>query len=121
MPSIPSVSAEQAALYGALINRRIAIRHPSAPAARAVLTRNTRSPFQKARIHDVSHGGIALVLRDAPAVGTTVYLQMTNRLLGFTFDLSAEVRHVSAHQRGTWLVGIEFDHALSPGELAALI
>ena len=58
---------------------------------------------------------------DAPAVREMLFLQMTNSLLGFTYDLAAEVRHVTPHKRGAWLVGLAFDRPLSPGELAGLI
>ena len=63
----------------------------------------------------------ALLLRRAPAVGETIFLQMSNSLLDFTFDLAAEVRHATPHTRGTWLVGLGFDRSLSLAELAALI
>jgi hypothetical protein len=114
--SIASSAAEQAAVFGALINRRITIRRMPATAVNV-----TATPFQKVRIHDISQGGIALVLRHAPAVGDTICLQMTNRLLGFTYDLAAEVRHAKPLRRGTWLVGLAFDQALSLGEFAALV
>jgi hypothetical protein len=115
-----SSAAAQAAVYGALINRRITIRR-TASAAVAVSAKQPRSPFQKVRIHDISQGGIALVLRHAPAVGEMICLQMTNRLLGFTYDLAAEVRHAQPLPRGTWLVGLAFDRPLSLGEFAALV
>src|SRR5438132_9805562 len=91
--SIPSGAAEQAALYGALINRRVTVRHGAAETTQVSVAPRRRSPFHKARVHDISQGGIALVLRHAPAVGELIFLQMTNRLLGFTYDLAAEVRH----------------------------
>jgi hypothetical protein len=118
--SLASSAAEQAAAFGALINRRITIRR-AASAAVEVTASKSCTPFQKVRIHDISQGGIALVLRHAPVVGDTICLQMTNRLLGFTYDLGAEVRHVRSLRRGTWLVGLAFDQALSLGEFAALV
>ncbi len=118
--AVSSSAAAQAAVYGALINRRITIRRTAA-AAVAVTPQPSRTPFQKVRIHDISQGGIALILRHAPAVGETICLQMTNRLLGFTYDLAAEVRHAQPLKRGTWLVGLAFDRPLSLGEFAALV
>ena len=118
--AVPSSVAEEAAAYGALINRRITIRR-TASAAVEVSAKEPRSPFQKVRIHDISQGGIALVLRHAPAPGETICLQMTNRLLGFTYDLAAEVRHTQPQSRGNWLVGLAFDRPLSLAEFAALV
>lgn len=118
--AVPSSAAEEAAAFGALINRRITIRR-TASSAVEVAAKAPRSPFQKVRIHDISQGGIALVLRHAPAVGDTICLQMTNRMLGFTYDLAAEVRHAKPLPRGNWLVGLAFDRELSLGEFAALV
>ncbi len=119
--STPSASTEQAAVFGALINRRITIRRATSATTEVVVTKRPRTAFQKARVHDVSQGGIALVLRHAPAVGELICLQMTNRMLGFTFDLAAEVRHATPIERGNWLVGLAFDRILSLGEVAALV
>jgi hypothetical protein len=115
-----SSAAEQAAVFGALINRRITIRR-AASAAIEVTASQSRTPFLKVRIHDISQGGIALVLRHAPAVGDTICLKMTNRLLGFTYDLAAKVRHIRPLPRRNWLVGLAFDRALSLGEFTALV
>ncbi len=117
----PSAVAEHAALFGTLINRRVTIRRPCGAQTQATMAKQRRTPFQRARIHDISQGGVALVLRQAPAAGTTIFLQLTNSLLGFTYDLAAEVRHATPHRGGTWLVGLAFDRELSTGELAALI
>jgi hypothetical protein len=119
--SIPSGPAENAAVYSALINRRITVRRDIAPSTEVSVAPRRRSVFHKARVHNISQRGIALVLRYAPPVGELIFLQVTNRLLGFTYDLAAEVRHTSLHRRGTWLVGLVFDQPLSLGELSALV
>jgi hypothetical protein len=118
---IPEASAECAAFFGALINRRVTIRRPCGMSTSVAIAPERRSPFSKARVHDISQGGIALVLKHEVPVGETLFLQMTNSLRGFTYDLAAEVRHATAHTRGRWLIGLEFDRTLSLGELAALI
>jgi hypothetical protein len=114
-------TAEEAAVYGAVINRRVTIRRPARMNTDVAAAASRRIHFQKVRVHDISQRGIALVLRDAPAVGDMIALQMRNHLLGFAYDLAAEVRHVTPRPRGTWLVGLAFDRALSLGEFAVLI
>ena|SRR5438105_4775793 len=102
------------------LNRRLTIRHPAAQATEVAIT-ESGPPFQKVRVYDVSQGGLALILPRAPEVGESIFLQVSNDTLGFTYDLPAEVRHTRPYQRGTWLVGLAFEQPLSPGELAGLI
>jgi hypothetical protein len=124
MPRIPSAVAEAeqpAALYSELINRRVTLRYPCGPVTVTSIARKSRPRFTKARVHDISQGGIALILRRPPQVGEDVYLQLTNRILDFSFDLVAEVRHVERRPRVGWIVGLEFCEPLSLAELAALL
>src|SRR5687768_1993252 len=92
--SAPHAQANGAGLYSTLINRRVSIRYPGGLATVASAAMQTASRFRKARIIDVSQGGIALVLRRQPKIGDFIVLQLTNRILQFTFDIAAEVRHV---------------------------
>jgi hypothetical protein len=119
--STPSALTPQAAPCHADANRRLTIRQPCPPTTQVSAANEPHWPFQRVRVHDISQRGVALILPHAPAVGATIFLQMTNHLLDFTFDLAAEVRHVGAHPRGSWLVGVAFDEALSADELGALI
>ena len=121
--TIPSPAAARAAAPFDLVNRRVTIRYPGSAVAEAE-TAPADGPcpqLHKARVHDVSQSGIALILEHPPTIGEPIYLQLTNRILDFTFDLSADVRHVSRRERGDWIVGLEFDEALSLAELAALL
>ncbi len=118
--STPTIPATRNPSRSPASNRRLTIRHASA-LSHVSATHEGLSPFQKVRVHDVSQGGVALILPQAPPVGATIFLQMTNRHLDFTFDLAAEVRHATPHQRGSWLVGLAFAEALSSAELGALI
>jgi c-di-GMP-binding flagellar brake protein YcgR len=119
--STPSALAPQTAPRPVGANRRLTIRHSCAPATQVSVTNEPHWPFQRVRVLDISQGGVALILPDAPPIGETIFLQMTNRHLEFTYDLAAEVRHVVPHQRGSWLVGVAFDEALAAEDLAALI
>ncbi len=117
--TLPSSSSNPCA-PSSLINRRVSIRHPSSNDADATIGRRRRSPFQKVRIHDVSEGGIALVLKQPPPIGKCLFLQLTNRILEFSFDMAAEVRHVTPLKSG-WIVGLQFDQPMTPEELAGLL
>jgi hypothetical protein len=103
------------------VNRRLTIRHGGDLGTQVNAANDQLSAFQKVRVHDISQGGVALILPHAPTVGTTIFLQMTNRHLEFTYDLAAEVRHTTPHQRGSWLVGLAFEQALSADDLVGLI
>ncbi|MCS7047158.1 MAG: PilZ domain-containing protein [Gemmataceae bacterium] len=102
-------------------NRRVTIRYPASAAVLTGIARKPQSLFVKARIHDISQGGIALVLKHPPKIGETIYLQLTNRILEFTFDLAAVVRHVTPTPTGSYIVGLAFDEQLTLAELAALL
>jgi hypothetical protein len=119
--STPSALAPQAAPCPGGANRRLTIRHPCPPTTQVSAANDPHWPFQRVRVQDISQGGVALILPHAPAVGETIFLQMTNHILDFTFDLAAEVRNVGPHPRGSWLVGVAFDEALSAEELGGLI
>jgi hypothetical protein len=105
----------------ATTNRRLTIRYAGGAHTEANMASSPLSPFQKVRIRDVSQGGVMLILPGCPTVGATIFLQMTNTLLDFTYDLPAEVRHARLDERGCWLVGVAFEQPLSLGDLDALI
>jgi hypothetical protein len=117
----PSAVRDTAFLYSELINRRVSIRYPAGPATRTTLGRQPGEYLRRVRVHDISRGGIALVLRRPLKSGATVYVQVKNRILDFSFDLAAEVRHASRHTRGRWIVGFAFVRELSLAELATLL
>jgi c-di-GMP-binding flagellar brake protein YcgR len=117
----PAVAPRSTARHAKPINRRVTIRHACGTATRIAAGRRRRSPFQRVRALDISQGGIALVLRRAPAIGDIIFLQVINRVLGFTYDLAAEVRHFTRHKRGAWVVGLAFSAPLSHDELGTLI
>jgi c-di-GMP-binding flagellar brake protein YcgR len=119
--SAPSAMAPPSAPCPVAANRRLTIRYGCAATAQISAADEILSPFQRVRVHDISQGGIGLILPQAPAVGDTIFLQMTNNLLEFTYDLAAEVRHVATHPHGSWLVGVAFDEPLSTDDLAGLI
>lgn len=118
--TIPSVPAAAAAPASNLINRRVTIRRPCPPALSTGMARKS-SYFKQVLVQDVSEGGLALLLRQPPQVGEQIYLQLTNRILNFTYDLVAEVRHVHRVKGRNWIVGVQFEQPLSPEELAALL
>lgn len=118
--TLPSPAARKASATAQLVNRRATIRYPC-EGGTAELANRRLSRYQKVRVHDISEGGIALLLKRPPQVGDWVFLQLTNRILQFSYDMVGEVRHVRPGRRGKWIVGLQFDDPLSPAELAALL
>jgi hypothetical protein len=101
-------------------NRRVSIRYPSSVAtACGADTDGVR--FREVRVHDVSQGGIGLVLDKPLTVGDELYIQVTNNLLGFSYDLDAEVKHITPFAEGLWIVGFAFPRELTLAELAGLL
>jgi hypothetical protein len=105
----------------ATINRRLTIRYGGGAHTEANGASHDLSPFQKVRVLDISKGGISLILPQRPPAGAIIFLQMTNTLHAFTYDLAAEVRHTTPLERGCWLAGLAFEQDLSAGDLSALI
>lgn len=117
----PSAVCEAAPAYSALLNRRFSVRYPCGAATATRVARKPGQYFRRVRVHDISQGGIALVLRKPLRPGKLLFIQVKNRILGFSFDLAAEVRHATKHTPGHWLVGCAFTRELSPAELASLL
>ena len=103
------------------LNRRAAVRHPSGPVTKGRVAEGTSFRFRRARIQDISAGGIALMMRQILPVGTHVWIQLTNEILGITYDLSARVVHATRKTRDSWVIGCEFARALSQPELESLL
>ena len=118
---IPPAVLERRPAPTARINRRVNVRYPSGAATTTAVGSSASPLLRRVRVWDVSQGGIAFILRKPLDVGQNVYIQITNRILNFTFDLAAEVRHVTKHTRGRWLVGLQFDRELTMAELASVI
>ena len=62
-----------------------------------------------------------MVLTKSLTTGDDLYIQVTNDILGFSYDLEAQVRHVSPFGAGRWIVGFAFPRELTPSELASLL
>ncbi len=103
------------------INRRLAVRFPCPAATVDSVSAVATLLFRRVRVHDVSQGGIALVLPRPLAPGVQLSIQVTNHILGFSYDLEVEVRHVTAIGQHQWLVGFAFPRKLSHAELASLL
>jgi hypothetical protein len=102
------------------LNRRVSLRHPSGPVTTSQLATDRTFRFRQARILDVSLGGIGLVTRQSLPVGTQVWIQLTNEILGITYDLSARVAHATKASGG-WIIGCAFTRELSVPELESLL
>src|SRR5262245_37922464 len=119
--ALPSEVSKESALSSALLNRRIAVRYPGVRTTSTRLARRGGVLFRGARVQDLSQGGIALVVGRPVKVGEDLCLHLKNRLLGFSFDLAAQVRHVRKVRRGRWVIGLAFARELSLAELACLL
>jgi PilZ domain len=103
------------------LNRRAAVRHPIGPVTKGRMAEGASFRFRRARIQDISFGGIALLTRQQLPVGTPVWIQLTNEILGITYDLSARVAHATRKARDSWVIGCAFSRALTEPELESLL
>ena len=109
------------ALMSLPFNRRVTIRYPCGLALTTRVKLDRADPFRKVVGHNISQGGMALVLEECPEVGIVVNIRMKNRLLDFSYDVSARIVHVAATDSGEWLVGLAFARQLTLAELASLV
>src|SRR5687768_13958600 len=90
------------------INRRVAVRYPGGGHTADGMHLETGVFFRQVHVYDISLGGIALILPKPLEIGLDLHIQINNRLLGFSYDLGAQVRHNTPYTRGRWIVGFEF-------------
>jgi c-di-GMP-binding flagellar brake protein YcgR len=120
-PTLDSLDHLDPALMSLPFNRRVTIRYPCGLATRTRIKLEAAEPFRRVVGHNISQGGMGVVLEECPEVGTKVNVRMKNRILNFTYDLAARIVHVSPTDSGEWLVGLAFSRQLSLSELASLL
>jgi hypothetical protein len=121
MPVRPSTQpAAKNRSVPARINRRLTLRYPGGAASGNGVDVRDGFLFRRALVYDVSQGGIALILTKPLTRGEDVCLQVTNNILAFSYDLDAQVRHVTPFANGCWMVGLAFPRELTLAELASL-
>ncbi len=102
-------------------HRRVSIRYPCGLAMMTKVSMGKGKGFHRVLGHNISQGGLALLVDHVPEIGTVVQVRMKNRILSFTYDLSARIVHVSPYENGQWLVGLSFSRPLTLPELASLL
>jgi hypothetical protein len=102
------------------LNRRVFVRRPCGPGTSGRVSSETFR-FRRARVQDISLGGIALVCRQTIRPRTRVLIQLKNDVLGLTYDLAARVVHATRKDRNHWVIGCAFARELSPPELETLL
>ena len=103
------------------IHRRLSIRYPCGLAMMTRVRLDNCKAFRRVLGHNISQGGMALILGEYPEIGSVVQVRMKNRILNFSYDLLARVVHVSPYEKNQWLVGLAFSKPLSLAELASLL
>ena len=102
-------------------NRRVKLRYPCGLATATRVKFEKAGPFRRVVGHNISQGGMGLILPECPEVGTPVNVRVKNSILDFTYDLAARIVHVAPTDQGEWLVGLAFARQLSLAELASLL
>jgi hypothetical protein len=103
------------------INRRVAVRYPGSGSTSSRLAGRSGAKSRRARIRDISLGGVALILSSRLKVGARLLIRFHNEPLEIAYDVSARVVHATSQPRGRWVVGCEFARELSPLELDTLL
>jgi hypothetical protein len=73
-----------------------------------------------AAVCDLSAGGIALLVTEAPRTGAIVVVQLDDPSGRLALPRVAHVKHATAQDDGRWLVGCSFAKPLPEADLAAL-
>lgn len=102
-------------------HRRVSIRYPCGLALVTKVRLEDSKAFRRVLGHNISQGGMALILDDVPEIGAVVQVRVKNRILNFSYDLAARVIHASPFEDGRWLMGVAFSRQLSLAELAGLL
>lgn len=74
-----------------------------------------------ARVRDISHSGISLVLNRHLKVGAFLAVELVNTRQTCLPPLLARVVHATAQISGDWLIGCEFSSVLTDDELQQMI
>jgi hypothetical protein len=101
--------------------RRAWVRYPAALEGVCYTPASAWGAFWKASIHDLSQGGIGLVLNEPFPADTVVAIELKSQRCESVRVFTARVRHVTSIDLGRWLVGCEFLRPLSKDDLAALL
>lgn len=102
-------------------NRRVTLRYPCGLATTTRIKADKADPFRRVVGHNISQGGMGLVLDECPEVGSLVNIRIRNSILNFTYDLAARIVHAVPNEYGEWLVGLAFARKLTLAELASLL
>ena len=86
-------------------HRRQSIRYPCGLAMMTRVCLDKGKAFRQVLGHNISQGGMALILELYPEIGAVVRVHMKNRILNFSYDLSASSRDVSPDYKNQWLGG----------------
>ncbi len=75
----------------------------------------------RARVRDISAGGVGLLLDFRFEPGTTLALELRHAKRRQTLPLSVQVKHASPLEDGEWLLGTAFERPLTEDEVQALL
>ncbi|MCI0380880.1 MAG: PilZ domain-containing protein [Gemmataceae bacterium] len=111
----PSVSLDR--------DRRAYLRIPSNLAATCHDAPRTREPAWSGRVHNISQGGIGLILQHRFGPGTTLLVDLRETTGAVLRTVRARVVHATAILDGgspCWLLGCVFDQPLDETEFSSL-
>lgn len=102
--------------------RRVWVRHPGTPGSPYYCVSEQEDIISwKARVNDISRGGISLVLRSTFAPDALIDIVFPANSEGDVRKLNARVVRSEPQDDMTWLVGCAFVKMLSEDELRALL
>src|SRR5262249_44025688 len=101
------------------LSRRITVRYSPDDADAGIASDG--ATYRRVKLHDISKGGLALLLRRPLTLGKELRIKIRNRGFRITLDLSAVVRHATPFTRGRWIVGLQFHQDLTDEQLANII
>jgi PilZ domain len=111
----PSISVDR--------DRRAYLRIPSDLAATCHIAPRALEPAWAGRVHDISQGGIGLVLQHRFAPGTDLLVDLRESAGAVLRTVRARVVHATAmldDGNPRWLIGCVFDKPLDEAEFLAL-
>lgn len=103
-------------------DRRVYVRHPGTPETPTYAVSEQEDIITwKARVRDLSVGGVSLLLNSGFPIGATVEIDFRNDATRTTRTLDARIVRSDCKDDIHWVIGCEFLQKLSEEEMNALL
>jgi hypothetical protein len=102
-------------------NQRVSVRYRCGPATAGRVNVAEKHEFLRAWVLDLSAQGVGLLVPRQLDVGQLVIITVKTMSNQRTYELPAQVVHVTKNPQGEWVAGFALNHPLTSEDLDALL